>query len=93
MQLPEHPTIEAVPCSGAGAIASVVQSIAPHVVVSFASTAMSADDPAHTVAVSFTALVAQTVIEHDACPVQAGTWLFFTLYVKLSGPLYPAAGV
>ena len=91
--MPEHPTIDAVPCAGADTIASVVQSIAPQVVVSFASTGMSTDDPEHTVAVSFTALVEHTVIEQVACPVQAGTWLFFTLYVKLSGPLYPAAGV
>ena len=45
------------PCAGADTIASVVQSIAPQVVVSFASTGMSTDDPEHTVAESFTAAV------------------------------------
>ena len=67
------------PCAGAETIASVVQSIAPHVVVSFASTAMSTDEPAHTVAASFTAVVEHTVIEHVACPVHAGDAWFFTL--------------
>jgi hypothetical protein len=79
VQFPEQPTIVAVPCSGAVVIVSVVQSIAPQLVESFASTGTSTDEPEHTVAESFEAVVAQTVIEHDAVPVQAGTWLFRTL--------------
>jgi hypothetical protein len=85
-QLPEQPTTVAVPCAGGDVIVRLVQSIAPQVVVSFASTWMSTDDPSHTVAESSTALVAQTVIEHVALPVHVGVWSLRTLYPKLSGP-------
>jgi hypothetical protein len=55
---------------------------------------MFTNEPEHTVALSLFATTAHTVrLTVPALETQGGDWLFATVYVSESGPVYPAFGV